>query len=65
VLALEKESGVAEALVDDSIANIRRDLITVFGAGMKLEIKVVDRIPESDSGKFIPCINRIGRSAGL
>jgi len=65
VLALEKESGVAEAVVDDSIPNIRRDLITVFGAGMKLEIKVVDRIAESNSGKFIPCINRIGRSAGL
>lgn len=65
VLALEKESGTAEAAVDDSIANIRRDLITVFGAGMNLEIKVVDRIPESNSGKFIPCINRIGWSARL
>ena len=65
VLSLEKESGAEEAMINDSIANIRRDLLTVFGAGMKLEIKVVDRIPESNSGKFIACINRMGRSAGL
>jgi hypothetical protein len=36
--------------------------MTVFGPGMNLEINRVDRIPESDSGKFIPCINKIALS---
>ena len=62
VLALEKEPGAAESAVGNALAGIRRDLMAVFGSGMRLEINLVDRIPESDSGKFIFSINKTGRS---
>jgi hypothetical protein len=47
VLALETEPTAAESAVGDSIGDIRRDLMTVFGPGMNLEINRIDRIPES------------------
>ena len=62
VLALEKENRAPQAELEHSVANIRRDLLSVFGPGTKLDINLVDRIAESDSGKFICSINRIGRS---
>jgi hypothetical protein len=63
VLALETEPTAAESAVGDSIGDIRRDLMTVFGPGMNLEINRIDRIPESGSGKFIACINKTAKSA--
>lgn len=62
VLALEIEPSANESVVGASIGNIRRDLMTVFGLGMNLEINRVDRIPESVSGKFIACINKTVQS---
>ena len=47
VLALETEPTAAESAVGASIGDIRRDLMTVFGPGMNLEINRIDRIPES------------------
>lgn len=61
VLALEIEPSATESIVGASIGNIRRDLMTVFGSGMNLEINRVDRIPESGSGKFIACVNKTVR----
>jgi hypothetical protein len=45
MLALKIETSATESVVGASIGNIRRNLMTVFGFEMNLEINRVDRIP--------------------
>lgn len=64
VLSLEKESAAADSVLGTAIENIRRDLMTVFGSPMNLQIDIVTQIPESASGKFICSINKTGQVIG-
>lgn len=62
VLTLEKARAASPATLAKFVENVRPDLLAVFGEGMNLDIRCVDRIHENDNGKFIFAINRIGRS---
>lgn len=64
VLSLEKEPGAADSVLGSAVESIRRDLMTVFGGPMNLQIDIVTRIPESASGKFICSINKTGQVIG-
>lgn len=64
VLSLEKEPGAADSVLGSVVENIRRDLMTVFGGPMHLQIDIVSQIPESASGKFLCSINKTGQVIG-
>ncbi|HEU4413664.1 MAG TPA: hypothetical protein VFT65_02690 [Candidatus Angelobacter sp.] len=63
VLSLEQEPGAEASVLREAVEKIRRDLLTVFGPRMNLQIEMVSRIQESASGKFIVSINKTGQPA--
>jgi phenylacetate-CoA ligase len=58
-LKLVPEPGASDEVLKDSIAKIRRDLLSVLGEPMSLRTRLLESIPESGSGKFIFALNRI------
>ena len=62
-LKIQPESAASQALLDESVAKIRRDLLAVFGEPLNLKIRLVESIAPSSSGKFLSSINAIRKSA--
>jgi hypothetical protein len=57
-LALQPETGVPADTVAVLAEPIRRDLLPVLGESAAIDIRVVDRIAETGTGKFQYVINR-------
>ena len=59
-LAMQMDAGFPGLEFEKLTALIRRDLETVLGSGARLDIRRVDDIPPSESGKFLYVIRKKG-----
>jgi phenylacetate-CoA ligase len=57
-LKLELETNVSDKIYQKAIANIIKDLKTVFGEDCNILHEILQDIPETDSGKFLYTINK-------
>ena len=59
-LAMQMDAGFTAGDFEKFAALIRRDLVTVLGSGARLDIRRVDDIQPSESGKFLYVIRKKG-----